>query len=376
MKRIVNAFGKLNWGKRACAVFALIAMSVIALPAQTFTTLFSFGGTKGEYPYIAPWLVQATNGYLYGTTEGGGANYGGTVFKITPSGTLTTLYSFCPKGNCADGADPLAGLVQATNGDFYGTTGGGGPGGTVFKITPSGTLTTLYWFCSQTNCTDGNNPESGLVQATNGDIYGTTYDGGANGDYGTVFRITPGGTLTTLYSFCSQPNCTDGGGPEAGLVQGTDGNLYGTTVYGGANGAGTVFRITPSGTLTTLHSFDGADGAGPSFGALVQWGLLRDNPQWRDKLWHGLRNHREWHADHAAQLRLRGRRVPLRWAGPGHRRQLLRDNRLWWGRLCLPRLRDGFRDHAERDADDAVQLLLPKRLPGRPIPLCAARPGH
>jgi len=226
-------------------------------------------------------LVQATNGDLYGTTFVEGANgQGGTVFKITPSGTLTTLYSFCSQSGCTDGAQPEAGLAQATNGDLYGTTayGGASGDGTVFKITPSGTLTTLYSFCSQGGCTDGANPEAGLVQATNGGLYGTTEAGGANGA-GTVFKITPSGTLTTLHSFCSQSGCTDGAYPEAGLVQATNGDLYGTTNVGGAYGGpyadsgGTVFKISASGTLTTLYSFcfqtSCGDGAFPA-GGLVQ----------------------------------------------------------------------------------------------------------
>jgi len=142
-------------------------------------------------------LVQATNGDFYGTTSRGGAEDGGTVFKITLSGTLTTLYSFCSKSACADGWNPIAGLVQATDGDFYGTTtrGGANNGGTVFKITPSGALTTIYSFCSQSTpdqCADGAYPEAGLIQATNGDFYGTTWGGGSNGNYGTVFSLSVG----------------------------------------------------------------------------------------------------------------------------------------------------------------------------------------
>src|ERR1035441_7371112 len=158
MKRTVNVLSKLNWGARACAVLALCATTAIALPAQTLTTLYSFcsqsGCPDGYSPYAG--LVQATNGDLYGTTYFGGTGNGGTIFKIAPGGTLTTLYSFCSQTNCADGGGPYAGLVQATSGDFYGTTALGGTGGwgTVFKITPGGTLTTLYSFCSQTNCTD------------------------------------------------------------------------------------------------------------------------------------------------------------------------------------------------------------------------------
>jgi uncharacterized repeat protein (TIGR03803 family) len=244
-------------------------------PNGTLTTLYSFCSqsncTDGEYPYAG--LVQATNGDLYGTTSGGGAYGPGTVFKITPSGTLTTLYSFCPHSGCTDGTDPLAGLVQASNGDLYGTTLGGGANGnlgTVFKITPSGTLTTLHSFCSG-QCTDGFYPEAGLIQATNGDLYGTTNQGIFSD--GAIFRITPGGTLTTVYGFCSQSGCTDGRSPEAGLIQATDGSFYGTTGGGGANDYGSVFRITPSGTLTTLYSFCSqsgcVDGENPSAG-LVQ----------------------------------------------------------------------------------------------------------
>src|ERR1039458_5494955 len=257
MKRTVNVLSKLNWGTRASAVLVLCATTAIALPAQTLTTLYTFCSqsrcTDGELP--AAGLVQAANGDLYGTTQGGGTNDYGTVFKITPSGTLTTLYSFCSQTNCADGAYLVAGLVQAANGDLYGTTENGGGYGTVFKITPGGTLTTLYSFCSLGYpCTDGQYPVAGLVQAANGDLYGTTQYGGTNGE-GAVFKISPGGTLTTLYSFCSQTNCTDGSAPDAELVQAANGDLYGTTQYGGTNGGGTVFKITPGGTLTTLYSF-------------------------------------------------------------------------------------------------------------------------
>jgi uncharacterized repeat protein (TIGR03803 family) len=233
-------------------------------PSGRVTTLHSFHGTDGANPYVhAPGLVQASDGNFYGTTQAGGAENRGTVFKITPSGTLTTLHNF------RDGANPFAGLVQATDGNFYGTTKNGGASGygTIFKTTPRGALTTLHDFDSH----DGANPEAGLVQGTDGNFYGTTAGGGANND-GTVFQLTPSGTLTTLYSFCpgGYP-CTDGTNPEAGLVQGTDGNFYGTTAEGGSaacdGGCGTVFKITPSGNLTTLYTFcsqsNCADGVGP-----------------------------------------------------------------------------------------------------------------
>ena len=247
----------------------LVVAATAGASAQTFKTIYSFCSqsncTDGGNPYAG--LVQATNGHFYGTTnEGTGAYFEGTVFEITPSGGLTTLHTF----SGAEGGGPYAGLVQATSGNFYGITyfGGAHGYGSVFTITPSGKLTTLHSF----NYTDGDNPYGALVQATNGDFYGTTYGGGANNVYGMVFKITPSGDLMPLHSFVG----TDGGGPYAGLVQATSGDFYGTTRYGGANmtdcggiGCGTVFKITPSGKLTTPHSFDRTDGASP-YAGLVQ----------------------------------------------------------------------------------------------------------
>jgi len=217
-------------------------------------------------------MIQATDGDFYGTTSNGGANgLFGTVFKITPSGTRTTIHSFCSRGDCRDGESPLAGVIQVASGDLYGTTNGGGANccGTVFKINPNGALTTLYSFCSQggVNCTDGAYPIAALVQSSEGDFYGATEWGGTNNN-GTIFKITRSGRLTTLYRFCAQSGCPDGYGPQGALVQGTDGDFYGTTGYGGAGGLGTVFKITQGGTLTTLHSFAGEDGAQPSAGVI------------------------------------------------------------------------------------------------------------
>jgi uncharacterized repeat protein (TIGR03803 family) len=267
-------------------------------PTGSFTTLYSFcthsGCADGKEPEAG--LVEGTDGNFYGTTIAGGAHDGGTVFKITPDGSLTRLYSFCSQPACADGAEPEVVLVEGTDGNFYGTTDGGGVYtchrqgcGTVFKITPGGALTTLYSFCSESACADGDFPQTALVQASDGNFYGTTAGGGTGGPCligfgpgcGTVFKITPSGTLTTLYSFCSESDCADGQFPH-GLIQATDGNLYGTTEEGGANtcvigsknyGCGTIFRITPTGTLTTLYSFCSqsgcSDGEGPVAG-LVQ----------------------------------------------------------------------------------------------------------
>jgi uncharacterized repeat protein (TIGR03803 family) len=241
-------------------------------PSGTLTTLYSFcslsGCTDGYAPHGG--LILGSDGNFYGTAaSGGGFTYSGTIFKITPNGILTTLHSFTGQ----DGEDPQAGLVQAADGSLYGTTENGGTynAGTVFKITPSGAFTTLYSFGSGTD--DGSLPESALIQATDGNLYGATSAGGQM-NWGTVFKITPGGALTTLYSFCSQMNCPDGFNPQ-GLVQATDGNLYGTTAGGGTivngciSGCGTIFKITTAGQLTTLHAFDFTDGEAP-FAALLQ----------------------------------------------------------------------------------------------------------
>lgn len=243
------------------SVFLLLLVTATVVSAQTFDSLLSFDETDGANPYYV-FLVQGADGQLYGTTPGGGADGGGTVFKITTSGKFTTIYNFCSVANCDDGYGPVGGLVLGTDGNFYGTTANGGTGvsngggGTVFKLTPSGTLTTLYNFCSQENCPDGYEPYVGLVQASNGILYGTTSLGGA-ADFGTAFSITTTGKFTSLWSFLSAGS---GGFPDSGLVQGANGNLYGVTYYGG----GTVYEITTAGKLTTLFQFNGANGDGPT----------------------------------------------------------------------------------------------------------------
>jgi uncharacterized repeat protein (TIGR03803 family) len=260
----------------ACIALALCAVMANGSSKQVnFTTLVSFSGSNGSLPESMV-LLEASDGNFYGTTVEGGATPTcpsgcGTVFKTTPGGdTVTTLYNFCAEASCADGAGPVGSLVQATNGDFYGVTRGGGSHseGTVFKITSLGALTTLHSFCAQDNCLDGEDPGGGLVQAASGSFYGTTEFGGTNGG-GTVFEITPAGKMTTLYSFCTVTDCGDGSDPISGLVQATNGKLYGETQSGGAVGLGTVFAITTAGKLTTLHSFERVDGAFPE-GGLIQ----------------------------------------------------------------------------------------------------------
>jgi uncharacterized protein (TIGR03437 family) len=240
-------------------------------PAGTLTMLTNFeqapdpAGPVGE-------LIQATDGNFYGMTTLGGAYNAGVVFKITPSGALTTIYSFQEE----NGGQPLTGLVQAADGNFYGTNPQGGQfdDGTVFKLTPAGVFTLLHTFGSSS--TDATLPKSGLIQAKDGNLYGTTWLSGTG--RGWVYKITPQGVLTPLYIFGMPP--PDGAGPVGNLLQAADGNFYGTTGYGGTGdcrditntvtGCGTIFRVTLSGTETILYSFgtNPADGQYPAAGLI------------------------------------------------------------------------------------------------------------
>jgi uncharacterized repeat protein (TIGR03803 family) len=249
------------------------------LPAQTFNVLADFDKSDGELPQPP---VQGVDGNLYGAAEDGGTSGAGLVYKLTPDGTLSTLYRFCSQPNCVDGQFPFGPLVLAPDGNLYGTTLYGGStnantgitgSGTVFKLSLQGELTTVYNFCSQPNCADGTLP-NGLLLGSDGNFYGTTMGGGANHS-GTIFKLTVQGALTVLHNFCSQPNCADGHDLDESLgaiVEGTDGNFYGLTDQGGSDssdpyGSGTAFKITPEGEFTTLYTFcskrNCADGAEP-----------------------------------------------------------------------------------------------------------------
>jgi uncharacterized repeat protein (TIGR03803 family) len=200
-------------------------------------------------------------------TQQGGPNNVGTVFQITSDGEEIPLHLFI--GGPTDGSGPTGSLIQDTDGNFYGMTyqGGANDAGTVFKINPDGVETLLHSFGKST--TDGNYPVSSLIQGKDGNFYGMTSQGGALG-IGVVFKITPAGVETVLHSFTgSTTTPVDGSTPHGSLIQGTDGNFYGTTQQGGANNAGTVFMMTPSGAVTVLHSFNTADGSAPD-GSLVQ----------------------------------------------------------------------------------------------------------
>jgi uncharacterized repeat protein (TIGR03803 family) len=233
-------------------------------PSGILTPIYAFtNGADGSVPHAA--LIVGSDGNLYGTAEYGGTNNAGTVFKVNTNGVFTPLYSF--RTNNIDGRRPEAALLEGNDGDFYGTTATGGTGGagTIFKITPAGILTNLHNFNG--SGTDGSGPAVALIQGTDGNFYGTT-DNGGNKYAGTVFRISPQGAWTNLHSFSYYGS--DGNLPWAALVQGIDGNFYGTTYAGGTFGYGTVFMMTPDGTLTTLYSFaNGSDGGQP-YAALVQ----------------------------------------------------------------------------------------------------------
>jgi uncharacterized repeat protein (TIGR03803 family) len=230
-------------------------------PAGIETVIYSFSGADGQTPNAA--LIQDASGNLYGTTYFGGTSGTGTVFKVTPAGVETVLHSFANGGS--GGQNPQAGLLLDVSGNLYGTTRYGGTtnNGTVFKVNPAGVTTVLYSFTGA----DGQYPQAGLIQDANGNLYGTTNSGGTSSK-GTVFKVTPAGVETVLHSFSG----ADGQNPMAGLIQDANGNLYGTTSSGGTNSTGTVFKVTPTGGMTTLYSF----GTGTSDGWNPRAGLIQD----------------------------------------------------------------------------------------------------
>ena len=245
-------------------------------PSGVAKTLVEFTGNgtsnAGSTPE-AP-LLEAQDGSFYGVTSHGGAYDLGTIFKITPSGTFTTLVDFSGDGAVNKGSVPKAALIQTGPNDFYGVTSAGGAGdaGTVFHLTAEGTLTTLVEFTDNGATNKGAAPVAPLVLGQNGKLYGTTAKGGARA-YGTVFSLIPGGELTTEVEFSDDPNGIKGAYPESPLIQANDGNFYGLTSTGGATGDGTLFRLNPAGGLTTLVEFTGRNGknrgTGPN-GALLQ----------------------------------------------------------------------------------------------------------
>ena len=243
-------------------------------PAGTMSKIFNFNAPGGVAPYSG--LTLGTDGKFYGTTDAGGTIGQGTLFNLTSTGTVTTLYNFgsC-KAPCQDGVQPRTPPVEGTDGNFYGTTGNSNDGindGVAYKLTSAGKFSTIYVF--PFGGTAGYNPQAPLIQGTDGNLYGTTSSGGitlsstcwgSTDSCGTVFKMTTGGKVTTIYKF----DQTHGAGPLSPVIQGTDGNFYGTTSAGGTSGLGVVFKLTSAGVITVLHNFIGSDGEKPLAG-LVQ----------------------------------------------------------------------------------------------------------
>jgi uncharacterized repeat protein (TIGR03803 family) len=262
-----NFYGTTQFGNFHGTIFRMT-------PDGELTTLVTFtddGETnKGSHPFGA--LLQASDGNFYGTTREGGPKGLGTIFKMTPAGELTTLVEFTTNGIINKGDSPYAGLVQGSDGNFYGTTERGGASnlGTVFKIATNGTaegtmLTTLAEFSGTGGNTRGSLPVAALVEGSPGVFYGVTVFGSIGSvsgklfsGNGTIFRITSGGVLETLVDFTDNDGPNKGSNPTAALVQGNDGNLYGTTSGGGADFEGTIFKLTPAGVLTTVVEFKNA----------------------------------------------------------------------------------------------------------------------
>jgi len=242
--------------RRSAGLFAIILLilaAVFAQPAQAqgYAVLYNFGSSSQDPqgPGSIGAIAQGRDGNLYSTTPEGGLNNNGTAFRITPSGIPFVLYNFDRKHG-----QTSSGLTLGTDGNFYGTTFNGGTSnvGTVFRLTPKGILKVLYTF---TNSTDGANPVAPPIQGVDGNFYGTTNAAGSL-QYGGVYKLTPAGKFTPLYSF----DYTNGAQSVAPLVQGTDGNFYGTATGGGSAGLGVVFKLTPAGKIAVLHSFTGSDG--------------------------------------------------------------------------------------------------------------------
>ncbi len=240
----------------SCAVFTFSL--TISAQAQTFSYLADFNGANGASPEGS--VVQATDGNFYGTTDIGGANGEGTVFRMTPSGDVSTIYSFCSQPKCADGAFPFAAPILGSDGNLYGATAGGGSdaayifgSGVIYKMTLDGKITVLHIFCLSLPCTDGQSP-MGLTLASDGNFYGATDVGGKYAG-GVVFQLSPAGKFKLLYTFCSRANCADGETPFSPPIEGHDGNFYGAAYGGGTRGGGVVYELTALGVYKVLYNF-------------------------------------------------------------------------------------------------------------------------
>lgn len=247
---------RIHWAKSASIVALACVFGVLGAQAQTFTTIANLPKNLDHLTQ----LIQGKDGNLLGTNSGGGQPFGvGVILRISLSGQGIPLYQFCSQTNCPDGEFP-EGVYQTPGGAMYGLAvqGGASGNGVIFQLSSGGKESVLYSFCSQLNCSDGANPFSAPVPNLKGGLLGTTSAGGANGQ-GTLFSLSPSGEFTTLYSFCTQANCTDGSNPRTSPIQLANGVIYGTTLNGGVNASGNVYALTPQGRLYSLYSFPSAD---------------------------------------------------------------------------------------------------------------------
>jgi uncharacterized repeat protein (TIGR03803 family) len=271
---VAGGTGACNNGYGCGIIYALA-------PDGSKQTLYAFqGGTDGS----APWgLVRDDKGNLYSTTIDGGPDGDGTIFKLAPDGTKQMLYAFTGGD---DGLGPWGPLLRDKAGNLYGTASQGGVNGkgAIFRLGRNGKLTVLYAFCAQPGCADGRGPTGTLIADAAGNLYGTTGVGGT-ADSGTVYKLSPGGQETVLYSFCVQTDCADGANPAFGVTMDAAGNLYGVTSEGGGidnDQFGVVFKITPDGVESVLHNFTlEHDGTQPQGGLLLAhdgylYGALHD----------------------------------------------------------------------------------------------------
>jgi uncharacterized repeat protein (TIGR03803 family) len=266
-----DIYGTTAYGRnKTCAVYGAGCGVVYKLsPSGKETVRYTFtGGADGGVPLSG--LVRDSTGYFYGTTLGGGdpacyvptdyTSQGcGVVYKMSPQGIQTVLHIFT---GGSDGAAPYGGVIRDSSGNLYGTTYGGGTYGfgVIYRIDPSGSETILYNFGALVG--DPVNPESGVIRDAAGNLYGTTFSGGAYGN-GTVYKLTTTGVLKLLHSFQGMP---DGQFPVAGLIRDPSGNFYGTTENGGTGNFGCIYKVTPSGQESVLHSLTVTDGAYPYAG--------------------------------------------------------------------------------------------------------------
>ena len=246
-------------GRTIPLVLLVLGLAVCA-QAQTLNYFADLTAGDGWEPYAS--VVQAPDGNFYGSGTGGIYGGGGNMFRMTPSGKITSMYKFCSLPDCADGGAMQSAPVVGSDGNLYGVTTVGGvsavtgeSGGTVFQMTLNGKYSVVYSFCSLSNCADGATP-NGIILGGDGNFYGTTvYGGVGDGGPGVIFKVTPTGTYTRLHAFCAETNCADGDKPFFPPIQGNDGSFYGVTGSGGTLGGGVFYKVTASGEYSVIYNF-------------------------------------------------------------------------------------------------------------------------